>query len=201
MGKCRGKVNLICHTDKADSWQKSDETAKQNKAGLRKTVKQIGGKNDCSQFNKLCYNMEKCDAQNDSEITELPELRRLFNEYLVNYQDPNLACVRFDKVYFADDVYHFLELGFKSYLHIKRFKFGKTDLQKQLTSFGCREGEIAYTGRDGTTNAIKCWVKDIDNSLRETTDRYKNMFDTDVHCDNEEDDEEPWYLEKGTIYE
>jgi len=159
-------------------------------------------------LNVLMSSMEECETTKKIKSKELPKLHRLFYQYLIHTQAPNQVHVMGGNVYFADNVYYFQALGFRAYLRIAKYNLGKKDLRKQLLLFGCREGEISYTRRDGTSNVIMCWMKDIDDSLLETVKYYQDMWNNDAQILeanklNKPDTEEPlgWYPEKGTIYD
>jgi len=142
-----------------------------------------------------------------------PVLRRMFEKYLAYkpHHTSNLLSIKVDdKVYFKNDVYHFCLEGFRTYLRMKNKPHSRINFRKQLISFGCREGEIPYTRADGTILTVECWMKDADDSLREMAVCYQDMLDKNAQIiaenrlnkhDNEEAWDEPWYVEKGTMFE
>ena len=148
----------------------------------------------------------------EPEISELPKLHKLLNSYLThgNVKKSSPSFIKPNEVYLANDVYYFHIDGFLDYLRCKKAR-NRTNLYKKLESYGCYAGEIQYTKRDGTTGTIKCWKKNIDNSLLETAKHYKDIRDSDAkkiaenrldkHDSEELLDEEPWFVEKGTIHE
>jgi len=159
-------------------------------------------------INELSATVKECEAPSKAD----PALRRMFERYLLSRanQASSLIHIIADKVYLKNDVYHFCLEGFMGYLRMKRQPRNRINFRNQLISFGCREGEISYSRPNGTTNTIKCWMKDSDDSLREMTVCYQDMLDknSQVIAKNklnkysiEEPWEEPWYVEKGTIFE
>jgi len=157
-----------------------------------------------AKLGELLRDSEKHEFSDESKST----LHKMFEEYLTcgQYQTHNPIRIKRDDVYLRNDVYHFTATGFRTYLRMKKHHYGKIDFREKLEFFGCSEGEISYTRRDGSTNTIKCWMKKVDDSLKRTILLHQDIRNMDARLIEankleEEKDGEPWFLEKGTIYE
>ena len=120
------------------------------------------------------------DAQSDT--TGLSELDNLLSNYLTHRQIQNGAAymVQVGQVFNSDGYLYFSTDGIKEFLRVERFNLGRTNLREELLRYGCEEGELHYTSRNGIGRVIKCWKKQIDDALEEKMVFYEDIYAQDI---------------------
>ena len=120
------------------------------------------------------------DAQSDT--TGLSELDNLLSNYLTHRQIQNGAAymVQVGQVFNSDGYLYFSTDGIKEFLRVERFNLGRTNLREELLRYGCEEGELHYTSKNGIGRVIKCWKKQIDDALEEKMVFYEDIYAQDI---------------------
>ena len=132
-------------------------------------------------LNDVMSRIVEKEVARETDTTEMSDLRELFYRYLTHKQAQANSPYRvvLKQVYVADGTYYFRTDGFKEYLRIAKFVIGRTNLREQLVSYGCKEGSIDYTRRDGTAQRLTCWSKPTDGVLENMTVIYDDATDQD----------------------
>ncbi len=133
-------------------------------------------------LNAVMLDMQDKEVPEETDTTELSELRGLFNRYLTHgqVQSQNPFRISLKQVYFNNNKFYFQTEGLKDYLRIAKFNTQGRNLREYLLSYGCTEGSVEYERRDGTKGVIKCWVKEMDETLSEMTVYFEDVIDQDA---------------------
>lgn len=133
-------------------------------------------------INERLQTLEEKEVTRETDTTELSELYDLFIRYLTHRQATSNTPLRVNlkQVYSENGTYYFKTDGFKEYLRIARYTIGRTNLREQLLQYGCKEGNLTYTRRDGSMASIRCWVKQEDEHLKNMKIYFDDVLDDDA---------------------
>ena len=127
-----------------------------------------------------------------TDTSSMAEIKNAFYEYLsqkktrrdMPYQ------IKLGLVHCVDDRLYFTHKGFQDYLEVAKLRLVQSNLREVLLSFGATEDTLQYKSKRGVDMSVPCWMKKVDDRLRELTDYFSDVIEGDIGVIESEKDKD-----------